>query len=225
MGNAAASNVDRREMLGPHPGMRFTSPSYRSRAHLGSAALRSVPYSCRVALALRLSELLALCPSAAPLAPPCLLQCRCHCAAPFVCTVVWSPQYCLSGSVGLRLTGVGGYFHEAGTFKVGVYALWQLVAYSDAYNVSAGVASFALWHVVCKRVAECPTPPVWARAPNNPAPPAPGINWNGWRFPPRLRVAQHMPRYRLPDSKCQLQWHLQPTATAPDRFGSLQPPI
>ena len=40
--------------------------------------------------------------------------------------------------------------------------------------------------------------------------------------PPPGRPAYAQP----PDAKCQLQWHLYPTATAPNRFGNhLQPPV
>ena len=43
---------------------------------------------------------------------------------------------------------------------------------------------------------------------------------------PPLQGAQRMPSHCLPDSKCQLRWHLPPTVTAPNRFGNLlQPPI
>ena len=44
--------------------------------------------------------------------------------------------------------------------------------------------------------------------------------------PPPLHSAQPMPSYCLPDAKCQLQWHLSPKVTAPNRFGNLlQPPV
>ena len=48
----------------------------------------------------------------------------------------------------------------------------------------------------------------------------------GVEVPPPLQGAQPMPSHCPPDAKCRLQWHLQPTVTAPNRFGSrLQPPI
>ena len=44
--------------------------------------------------------------------------------------------------------------------------------------------------------------------------------------PPSLQGAQPMPSHCPRDGKCQLQWHLQPTVTAPNRFGNLfRPPI
>ena len=43
--------------------------------------------------------------------------------------------------------------------------------------------------------------------------------------PPPLAGAQPTPSHSPPDAKCQTQRHLQPTVTAPDRFGNpLQPP-
>ena len=55
----------------------------------------------------------------------------------------------------------------------------------------------------------------------------PGMHWKGRRCaPPHLQGAQPMPGCCLPNGKCQLQWHLQPTVTAPNCFGNLlQPPI
>ena len=44
--------------------------------------------------------------------------------------------------------------------------------------------------------------------------------------PPPLQGAQPMPSPCPPDGKCQFQWHLYPTVTAPNRFGNLvQPPL
>ena len=48
-----------------------------------------------------------------------------------------------------------------------------------------------------------------------------------WKPPaPPFQGAQPMPSHCLPDAKCQFQWHLHPTVTAPNRFGNLlQPPV
>ena len=44
--------------------------------------------------------------------------------------------------------------------------------------------------------------------------------------PPPLSGAQPTPSHYPPNAKCQLQWHLSPTVTAPNRFGNLlQPPV
>ena len=44
--------------------------------------------------------------------------------------------------------------------------------------------------------------------------------------PPPFQGAQPVPRHCPLDGKCQAQWHLQPTVTAPNRLGNLlQPPI
>ena len=54
----------------------------------------------------------------------------------------------------------------------------------------------------------------------------PEMNWKGGSPPSPLQGAQPTPSHCLRDAKCQPQWHLQPTVTAPNRFGSLlQPPI
>ena len=46
------------------------------------------------------------------------------------------------------------------------------------------------------------------------------------RYPLPLQGAQPMPSHCPPDAKCQPQRHLQPTVTAPNRFGNpLQPPV
>ena len=45
-------------------------------------------------------------------------------------------------------------------------------------------------------------------------------------FPIPPQGAQPVPSHYLPDGKCRLQWHLQPTVTAPNRCGNLlQPPV
>ena len=54
------------------------------------------------------------------------------------------------------------------------------------------------------------------------------MHWKRGRYPPPppLQGAQPMPSHCPPDANCQPQWHLQPTATAPNRFGNLlQPPV
>ena len=58
------------------------------------------------------------------------------------------------------------------------------------------------------------------------APPA-GMHWKGGRYPspPPFQGAHPMPSHCPSDAKCQAQWHLEPTVTAPNRFGNLlQPP-
>ena len=42
---------------------------------------------------------------------------------------------------------------------------------------------------------------------------------------PTLRGALRMPSHCLPDGMCQLGWHLQPTVTAPNRFGNRPQPL
>ena len=46
----------------------------------------------------------------------------------------------------------------------------------------------------------------------------------GGEVPPLPGGAQPMPSHCLPDGKWQPQWHLQPTVTAPNRFGNLLQP-
>ena len=49
------------------------------------------------------------------------------------------------------------------------------------------------------------------------------MHWKGGTPPPP--GAQPMPSHCPPNAKCPPQWHLQPTVTAPNRFGNLlQPP-
>ena len=59
------------------------------------------------------------------------------------------------------------------------------------------------------------------------APPGAGCIGRGAEPPPPpLQGAQPTPSPCPPDAKCQPQWHLQPTVTAPNRFGNLlQPPV
>ena len=55
-----------------------------------------------------------------------------------------------------------------------------------------------------------------------------GLHWSGFliRSHPPLQGAQPMPSCCPPDAKCQPQWRLYPTVTAPNRFGNfLQPPV
>ena len=47
------------------------------------------------------------------------------------------------------------------------------------------------------------------------------MHWKGGGVPPPLQVVQPTPSHCLLDGKCQLQWHLQPTVTAPNRLGNL----
>ena len=50
------------------------------------------------------------------------------------------------------------------------------------------------------------------------------MHWKmGGKVPP-LQDAQPMPSPCPPDAKCQLQWHLQMTVTAPNRFDNLRQP-
>ena len=52
------------------------------------------------------------------------------------------------------------------------------------------------------------------------------LEGGGGTPPLLLQGAQPMPSHGLRDAKCQLQWHLQPTVTATNRFGNLlQPPV
>ena len=48
------------------------------------------------------------------------------------------------------------------------------------------------------------------------------MHWRGGGTPPPppLQGAQPMPSHCLPDAKCQLQRHLQPTVTAPIAFAT-----
>ena len=57
--------------------------------------------------------------------------------------------------------------------------------------------------------------------PRCPPPPGRDVLEGGEAPPPPLQGAQTMPSHCPPDGKCQLQWHLQPTVTAPNRFGTL----
>ena len=52
------------------------------------------------------------------------------------------------------------------------------------------------------------------------------MHWKGGEGTPPPPWGPAYAQLRLPDGKCQLQWHLCQTVTAPNRFGSpLQPPI